>query len=263
MKTMNDMFGENHFFYLNAVIGLVLNNLENVVGVDAASVSRLILQKYGEKPLTRSMEKNTDYADYVTPATDLLTQYAAKWNSQADVLINTIYDPLKNYDMIENSTLEQTGSFTFKYGKKEIKYGDAATEYGLREHEAGQRVIDNAAADDSTENKVSAFNQSTYSPASKSEDHIGARKQTEQGYTDKDKGYTDTKKEHTDIHKAYDDVNERDATDETNRHMFGMNGMTLAQKMIQEEIDLRSRNIWVNMFMRDIIDLWTRHSYCY
>lgn len=178
-------------------------NLSFPVGIDAETFIDTLLLRYGECPLIYP-----DF-DFMVLA---IGAWSRKWANSFERIYNAIkaeYNPLHNYDRTEEWTENETED-------KELNR-DTETE----ENRSGN-----------TESKVSAFNESTYSPSDYTEDSI----------TNNSEGNEKIKED-----------NARDTA--RNGRIYGNIGVTQSVDMVKNEIGFRSTNnmydIFAEMFYKE------------
>ena len=178
-------------------------NLSFPVGIDAETFIDTLLLRYGECPLIYP-----DF-DFMVLA---IGAWSRKWANSFERIYNAIkaeYNPLHNYDRTEEWTENET----------EDKNLNRDTE--TEENRSGN-----------TESKVSAFNESTYSPSDYTEDTV------------------------TNNAEGNEKINE-DNTRDTARsgRVYGNIGVTQSVDMLKNEIEFRSANnmydIFAEMFYKE------------
>lgn len=167
----------------------VFSNLSLPATVDEETFIDSLLMEYGECPL---IYPNYDYMVLAIGA------WCRKWYANIERIaaaINATYNPIHNYDRTETWTENETGT-------KDVTRGIDTTE-----SESGH-----------DENLVSAYNESTYQPSTKTE------------YERENEGTQD---------ESYDEDTTRQNT-RTGR-AYGNIGVTENSEMVQHELDLRSK----------------------
>ena len=166
----------------------VFSNLSLPAAVDEETFIDSLLMEYGECPL---IYPNYDYMVLAIGA------WCRKWYANIERIataLSATYNPIHNYDRTETWTENETGT-------KDITRGIDTTE-----NESG-----------SDEDLVSAYNESTYQPSTKTE------------YERENEGTQD---------ESYDEDTTRQNT--RSGRAFGNIGVTENSAMVQHELDLRS-----------------------
>lgn len=165
----------------------VFSNLSLPAAVDEETFIDSLLMEYGECPL---IYPNYDYMVLAIGA------WCRKWYDNIERIATAIdaeYNPIHNYDRTETWTENETGT-------KDVTRGIDTTE-----SESG-----------SDEDKVSAYNESTYQPSTKTE------------YERENEGTQD---------ESYDEDTTRQNT--RSGRAFGNIGVTENSAMVQHELELR------------------------
>lgn len=175
----------------------VFQNLSLPAAVDEETFIDSLLMEYGECPL---IYPNYDYMVLAIGA------WCRKWYNNIDRIataINATYNPIHNYDRTETWTENGTENET---GTKDVTRGIDTTE-----SESGH-----------DEDLVSAYNESTYQPSTKTE------------YERENEGTQD---------ESYDEDTTRQNTKQTTKtgRAYGNIGVTENSEMVQHELDLRTK----------------------
>lgn len=175
--------------------------------------------------------------------------YKENWNKIYDAYTKE-YEPLENYNMIEEGSDTNSGSdvITDVKGNKRVQdiYGQDKITNVMGERNSqdiiGERM-------DSAENQVSAFNSPTYQDNNKDVNILG-----EQTNNHKDNQYIDTttKDSRTDTHTedGYTDINttQHGLKVEHKLTKRGNLGVTTSQQMLQSELELRKYDFIKQIF---------------
>lgn len=142
------------------------------------------------------------------------------------------YNPINNYDRIEESTETPNVSFTKTGGHTETP--DISNVMS-----GGRTMSTDTTTDGNVENLTSAYNEATYSPEAMTDNfsHVeGADTLTYNGETSKTSGsntFTYNNEETTET-----------GTRKHESHVHGNIGVTTSQQMIQSELELRKFNLY-------------------
>lgn len=196
----------------NYLDGTLFNGIRLPEEIDSELFINTFLLRYGECPV---LYMNPDYVKlHIKSWAD---KTYANWDRMIKALLKK-YDPLRNYDRYEEEE-EKTENDVQNSG------ADAMTvQYN--------RTTTDTRTDNLTqENKVSAFNESTYSPDTKIENG-GSRTDN---IVDANNG-TST----TNFGRKVDEDTDR----KRNAHIYGNIGVTTAQQMLREELEIATFNIY-------------------
>ena len=163
-------------------------------GADKSVFVNSFLLEYGE---CRTLYPDVDFTKLA------IANFSRKWSEEIERIYTTLtaeYNPIHNYDRYEDNVLDMTGTITVDM--------DGTIE-----------------TDRTSENTVSAFNETTYQPNSKNE---------------------------TDNTDTYDrtDKTTRNTKDSENKHMYGNIGVTTSQQMLEAEIELRRQQNFYSIVSR-------------
>lgn len=144
------------------------------------------------------------------------------------------YNPIENYDRKEN----RTGNST-TVGSSQVNRNGTIAVDGETLGSGTIKIVDDTDTTGSSENRVSAFNESDYQPSSKVSE-TGTSDSTNTTTRDvKDKAKTNTSS--NDIVQGNDSSTTNDSY---NLNIHGNIGVTTSQQMITEELKLRLRNYY-------------------
>ena len=163
-------------------------------GADRSVFINSFLLDYGE---CRTLYPDVDFTKLA------IANFSLKWSEEIERIYTALtaeYNPIHNYDRYEDNVLDMTGTITVDM--------DGTIE-----------------SDRTSENTVSAFNETAYQPDSKNE---------------------------TDNTDTYDrtDKTTRNAKDSENKHMYGNIGVTTSQQMLNAEVELRQQQNFYSIISR-------------
>lgn len=147
------------------------------------------LLEYGE---CRALYPDPDFTKLA------IANFSLKWSdgiARIYTALSEEYNPIHNYDRYEKNTLDMTGTIALEM----------------------KGTISNELTDRTTENLVSAYNESDYQPDSKT---------VQNGTSEDDYNRTDTTR--------------RNAKDTEDKHQYGNIGITRSQEMVRDELTLRA-----------------------
>lgn len=229
------------------------------------------------------VENNTDT---VTQTTDELigticrNKFSYKWDKIYTALLNSDYDPTRDYEYYESrvsngtdsSQRSNTSSTTDEYTGNTTDNGKKGTNTTVTTDSTNGVVTEQEVTSDNTdENNTYGFNSTTPVGAdnslSSSTEKTSGTENTTTGTTEKtvglldenltqniqDKTSTDTKS----VSESGSDSSEYNHTDTINKH--GRNAT--AQELLQKELDLREKNIFYNIVLSDIDTIVTSQIY--
>lgn len=193
-------------------------------------------------------------------------------------LMGIQYEPLQNYNMVEegtdNRTLDMTDENTYGAVKKDNSYGatELTSQYGNRKTTENIGAVDNTddigAQANTTTSGVEGYNSSTFSDSDQEKQQLGARQDKHQeaarvnttgsdAYQDVQSGAARSDSE-TVAHEA-PDMLKHGGTD-NNVHKLtrsGNIGVTTSQQMAQSEIDLWTAFNFYDILINDIVKEFT------
>lgn len=182
----------------------------------------------------------------------------------------------------EQSNTEGQRSDTI--GSQDTIYGATETTYGSKTMQYGATQKDTISVTNTDQNDVSAFNVSTYSPKDKQTHVSGPTQETEQTHTDVEGSHTDNTLQHTDTLGQRQDTKGQQVNVEgqrsdtigakTDEHEKGTKlnhtldvtgniGVMSTQDMIGQEIDLRTKNKFLDIVCTDIANEICSHVYTF
>lgn len=160
--------------------------------------------------------------------------------------VNTEYKPLENYNRTEKWTDKATGT-TSNNGSRNYQTDSSGNDSGT---DTNNETVGNTSSSSTVvgaqtttdETKVSAFNESTYSPSQKDESNIGGR-------TDSDSGTSTTTTEGTlsrnnsfsNTSTTVGTTSDNGTTNNNSEHtgeVYGNIGVTTSQQMLESEMKL-------------------------
>lgn len=214
----------------------VFDNMSLPTGYSAADIINRILYKYGDTPL-------------FTPDPDVLKYYITAWSARRLPLWNKYldlldiqYEPLENYNRIEDTTIDDDGTATHDYSgddsvtrsgeDKLVRSGDdTLTKSGSEKTER----------DADTTREVSAYNSSAFQDASKDTTNDDTTLSFTQRKDTTDYNSTDTRtytnlKDKTDYNSKDKLTNDLSRTIDSTVH--GNIGVTTTQHMFLEELEV-------------------------
>ena len=176
-------------------------------------------EKYASPFYLQMLDHNKTITDI---AHIILTKFYNKWARTYEAL-EKVYNPLNNYDMVEEETV--ASKITHE------------TEYGKTDTEAVNSKISNTV---STDNKTFGFGSQNPAPTDKAD----STSVTEASSDDNVKTVAQTGK---------DTVTTSGEADDNIRHLTrsGNIGVTTSQQMLQSELEIR-KNIFIDSVMNDI-----------
>lgn len=261
------------------------------------SLDMLFATRYGDRILMdwiEDIDLHSDALKAITSEQKLNTKkiaqminlrFAEKWNKIADALAIE-YQPLDNYNRIEDSSFETNRDDSFKDSKmfgqhysddgKSMVADDRKTTKGIEggwdDTDGNSHTIENSKQTETWEN-ISGFNSSTSGDAPGEPANYTKTKETygsgQTPYTESDNGsssrrYSQANQSTGD--KAYKETVE-DIGSEASAHLgdghedgwrysetSGNIGVTTSQQMLQSEIDVRSLNMLYDIILKDIAD---------
>ena len=176
--------------------------------------------------------------------------WSRKWAAALEriaLALNSEYNPIHNYDRYEEWRDHTEGDY-----RNDLKRGgsDTTTDKGETNTDSTGSITVNATK--TTEEKVSAFNESEYQPKQMSDENGN----TITGSTNTEKVTATNDETHT--YGGTEDGTGDDRRDSTHDgHLYGNIGVTTSQQMIQAEIDLRSNQnmyaIAAELFADDLL----------
>lgn len=222
-------------------------NLQLPETLDKQDVIDSILLRCGEMP---ALYPN------VSMCKTMISLWSRKWYHGIERMLSALnddYNPLHNFDRYEKYTDNDKKSETNdkKSTLEESHNNDIVDETDISTTSNNHMSNTNG---NTTENQVSAFNDSTYQPSSKST-LSGSISQN-----DTATGSTDSKTSRSDSGSHDAETNENAAYTTDNNfthdgHLYGNIGVTTSQQMLDAELKLRSQtNIYdviAEIFMRD------------
>lgn len=180
------------------------------------------------------------YPDFDFMKESVIPAWSKKWRSSIEkvhkVLESLEYEPIENYDRYEEWT--DTPDIT---RTSQASGSDSTT------NTAGQGSITNQTGADTLENKVSAFNESTYQPESINTTSYGNATTVQTSGTDS-----------SEMKYGRKDVNTEQGTNTHVGHVHGNIGVTTSQQMIDSELELRKQSFidyCTGLFAQDLLIL--------
>ena len=211
------------------------------VAYDSDTFTDTLLLDHGEKRVGYPDPEFMEYAIGV---------WSRKWAAALEriaLALNSEYNPIHNYDRYEEWSDHTEGDY-----RNDLKRGgsDTTTNSGETNTTGTGSISENTTK--STEEKVSAFNESAYQPKQIT-DETG---NTITGSTNAEKVTASNDETHTYGGTEYGSGDDRrDSTH--NGHLYGNIGVTTSQQMIEAEIDLRSNQnmyaIAAELFADDLL----------
>ena len=235
------MINELHHGGIRALLdydNTLFDNMQLPEGVDLNDVVNHILYTYGDTPL-------------YTPEPTVLKYYMAKWSARRlplwqkyQALLAIEYDPLSNYDRIENTTRANTGTQTDK------RTGDdTLTMSGSEKTQRTGSDDVSYAGTETTTNSRSAFNSAAWEADNRSERAYGS------GRTDTyDYGSTDTRSfTGRSDQTTYNSQNQRtdNLTETVTSNIRGNIGVTTSQQMFMAEVGVIPYYDLINYIAQD------------
>lgn len=199
-------------------------NLSLPTGIDKNAVVDDILLRGGEFEVL--------YADPYFLRDSLVT-WSKKWYWTFNRWLNAInieYNPLENYDRMEEGTETGTDEGSISSNNTNVRTDN---------------LIETQASTDNvtTENTVSAFDSSTYSP------HDKTHTLNENTYATHNEGQQTVTNENT-------GTSEVNTSKQHNLHIHGNIGVTTSQQMLQSEIDIAMFNLYdkiADVFLQEYV----------
>lgn len=178
------------------------------------------------------------YPDFDFMKDSAIPAWSKKWKTSIEkvykVLESLDYEPIENYDRHEEWT--DTPDIT---RVTQASGTDEAT------NTAGQGSVTKQTGADTLENKVSAFNESTYQPQSENKTSYGNSTTVQTNGTDA-----------STMKYGRKDVNTEQGTNKHVGHVHGNIGVTTSQQMIDSELQLRKQSFvdyCTGLFAQDLL----------
>ena len=168
--------------------------------------------------------------------------FIKKWTRNWTIL-NIEYDPIENYSMTEHSVLTRDNEETHSGTDRNVRTGSVA------DNHTGT-ITD--AATSSEEGQVSAFNSSTYQPASSTTGSGGNTRTNNNTDTTTYNNLTDA--------DTYGHTINNDDTETTDHTRTGNIGVTTSQQMAESDLQLWRWNFFYEVFS-DIDNVFTVSTY--
>lgn len=185
----------------------LFNDMVMPNGVDSDLVKNTILQKSGEFEL-------------IYPALDYMKMMIKFWSNKHQRTfekwfdaLNIQYDPLYNYDRMEEITIGRKGS--------DVKGGNT------KSNTKGSTTP--PATTTTNTDTVAAYDSSTYQPKEQRTDQLTINT---------------SGSDSSDSEGSYNEVNQRNEDETHTAHLYGNIGVTTSQQMLQSELDIARFNLY-------------------